>query len=57
MDQYDRELLNKQMRRLEPPENYAVIAVILVAMLLVGMSVGSVLSEHQTEPMQIASMD
>jgi hypothetical protein len=57
MDQYDRELLNKQMRGLTPPENHAAFAVILVAMFLIGMTVGSVLSPHQNEPIQIASVD
>jgi hypothetical protein len=57
MDQYDRDLLNKQMRALTPPENYPAIAAILVAMFLIGITVGSVLSPHQGEPIQIASID
>jgi hypothetical protein len=57
MDRRDQELLDKQMRRLTPPRNDGVIAVLLAAMLLVGMTLGSVLSAHQTEPIQIASMD
>ena len=57
MDRYDQELLDKQMRRLTPPRNDGVIAVLLAAVFLVGMTLGSVLSEPKTEPIQIASMD
>jgi len=57
MDRHDRELLDKQMRRLEPPRNDGVIAVMLAAMFLVGMTLGSVLSMHQSEPIQIASIE
>jgi hypothetical protein len=57
MDRRDQELLDKQMRRLTPPRNGGVIAVMLAAMFLVGMALGSVLSAHQSEPIQIASMD
>jgi hypothetical protein len=57
MDQHDQELLSKQMRTLRAPENYEAIAVILVAMFLIGITLGSALSDQQTEPIQIASMD
>jgi len=57
MDRRDQELLDKQMRRLSPPRNEGVIAVMLVAMFLVGMAVGSALSPDKSEPIQIASMD
>jgi hypothetical protein len=57
MDRRDQELLDKQMRRLTPPRNDGVIAVLLAVMFLVGMTLGGVLSEHKTEPIQIASMD
>jgi hypothetical protein len=57
MDRRDQELLDKQMRRLTPPRNEGVIAVLLAAMFLVGMTLGGVLSEPKTEPIQIASMD
>jgi len=43
MDRYGQELLDKQMRRLEPPENYGAIAVLLAATFLVGVAIGSVL--------------
>jgi hypothetical protein len=57
MDRRDQELLDKQMRNLSAPRNDGVIAVLLAAMFLVGMTLGSVLSAHQSEPIQIASMD
>ena len=58
MDRHDQELLDKQMRRLVPPRNDGAIAVMLAAaMFLVGMALGSVLSAHQSEPIQIASME
>jgi hypothetical protein len=57
IDRYDQELLDKQMRRLGLPRNDGVIAVVLVAMFLVGMALGGILSEPKTEPIQIASID
>ena len=57
MDLRDQELLDTQMRSLRPPRNDGVVAVLLVAMFLVGMTLGGVLSEHKSEPIQIASMD
>jgi hypothetical protein len=57
MDRRDQELLDKQMRRLTPPRNDGVIAVLLAVMFVVGMTLGGVLSEHKTEPIQIASID
>jgi hypothetical protein len=57
MDQRDQELLDTQMRRLSPPRNDGVIVVFLAAVFLIGMTLGSVLSEPKTETIQIASMD
>jgi hypothetical protein len=57
MNRYDQELLDKQMRRLAPPRNVGVIAVMLAVMFLVGMTLGSVLSPQQSAPTQIASME
>ena len=57
MDRRDQELLDKQMRRLSAPRNDGVIAVILAVMFVVGMTLGGVLSEHETEPAQIASIE
>jgi len=56
-NRYDQELLDKQTRRLSPPRNEGVIALMLAAMFLVGITLGSVLSPHKSEPVQIASMD
>ena len=56
-DLKDQELLDKQMQRLSPPRNDGAIAVLLAAMFLVGMTLGGVLSEHKSEPIQIASME
>jgi len=55
MDRRDRELLDKQMRRLTPPQNEGVIIVMLAAMFLVGMALGSVVSPPKSEPVQIAT--
>jgi hypothetical protein len=55
MDRRDQELLDKQMRRLSAPRNDGAIAVMLAVMFVVGMTLGSVLSPHQSEPTQIAS--
>jgi hypothetical protein len=57
MDRRDQELLDKQMRRLTPPHHEGVIALMLAAMFLVGMTLGNVLSPHKSEPTQIASME
>ena len=57
MNRRDQELLDKQMRRLGPSRNDGTIAVLLAAMFLVGMAIGGVLSPHQTEPIQIASVE
>jgi len=57
MDWRDQELLDKQMRRLTPPRKEGVIALLLAAVFLVGMTLGSVLSEPKTEPIQIASIE
>ena len=57
MDRRDQELLDKQMRRLAPPRNDGAIAVMVAAaMFLIGMTVGSLLSVHQSAPIQIATM-
>jgi hypothetical protein len=57
MDRRDQELLDKQMRRLSPPRNDGVIAVMLAVTFLVGMALGGVLSPDESAPIQIASMD
>ena len=57
MNRRDQELLDKQMRRLSAPRNDGAIAVMLAGMFVVGMTLGSVLSEPKTEPIQIASIE
>jgi hypothetical protein len=57
MDRRDQELLDKQMRMLSPPRNEGVIVLMLAAMFLVGIALGSVVFPHQSEPTQIASME
>jgi hypothetical protein len=57
MDRHDQELLDKQMRRLSPPRNDGVIVVLLATIFLVGMTLGGVLSDQETEPAQIASIE
>jgi hypothetical protein len=57
MNRRDQELLDKQMRRFTPRRNDGVMAVLLAAVFLVGMTLGSVLSEPKTQPIQIASID
>ena len=57
MDRRDQELLDKQMRRLTPPRNESVVALMLAAMFLVGVTLGSVLSPQIGAPTQIASIE
>jgi hypothetical protein len=57
MDRRDQELLDKQMRTVAPPRNDGTITMLLIAMFLIGMTVGSVLSVQKSEPKQIASME
>jgi hypothetical protein len=57
MDRHDRELLDKQMRRLSAPRNDGVIAVVIAVMFLVGVTLGGVLSEHETKQAQITSIE
>ena len=57
MDRHDRELLDKQMRRLSAPRNDSVIAVLFAVMFLVGVTLGGVLSEHETKQAQITSIE
>jgi hypothetical protein len=58
MDQRDRELLDKQLRRLNPPpQNNGVMALAVLAVFFAGMALGGFVSAHKSEPMQIASND
>jgi hypothetical protein len=57
MDGRDLELLDKQMGNLRQAPDYSVIAVMLIAMFLIGMTFGSVLSIQNSEPVEIASIE
>jgi hypothetical protein len=58
MDQRDRELLDKQLRRLNPSplSDRAMVFAFLVAFFS-GVTLGGFLFEYPIEPMQIASND
>ncbi len=56
MNRRDEVLLDKQMRRLIPPRHDGVIAIVLAAMFLVGLTSGIELGRKST-PQQIASND
>jgi hypothetical protein len=58
MDQRDQELLDKQLRRLNPsPRNDGVIVLAILAVFFAGITLGGFLSAYKSEPMQIASND
>jgi hypothetical protein len=57
MDRRDRELLDKQLGRFQPaPRSDGVMIFAVLAVFLVGMSVGGLIAE-KTEPARIASND
>jgi len=58
MNQYDQELLDKQLRGLNAsPRNDGVMVVAILAMFLAGMTLGGFLSARNSERMQIAWND
>jgi hypothetical protein len=58
MDQRDQELLDKQLRGLNPsPRNDGVMVLAVLAVFFAGMTLGSFLSAYKSEPMQLASND
>ena len=58
MNQYDQELLDKQLRGLNPsPRNDGVMAVAILTIFFAGITLGSFLSAYRSEPMQIAWND
>lgn len=58
MDQRDQELLDKQLRGINPsPRNDGVLILAIVAVFLAGIILGGFLSAYKSEPMQIASND
>jgi hypothetical protein len=58
MDQRDQELLEKQLRAINPaPRQDGVIIVTLLVGFLAGMTLGGFLVGHTSEPMRVASND
>ena len=58
MDQRDQELLDKQLRHLNPyPRSDGVMMLAILAVFFAGMAFGGFLFPYKSEPMQIASND
>lgn len=58
MDGRDRELLDKQMRRLGPaPRNDGAMILALVAVFLAGMTLGAAVFAHNSQPTRFTSND
>jgi hypothetical protein len=57
MDRRDQELLEKQLRRLNPPRSDGVMILAILAVFFAGMALGGFLFAYKSEPMQIASND
>jgi hypothetical protein len=58
MDQRDQELLEKQLRAINPaPRHDGVIIVTVLVGFLAGMTLGGFLVGHTSEPMRVASND
>jgi hypothetical protein len=58
MNQYDQELLDKQMRGLNAsPRNDGVMVVAILVMFFAGMTLGGFLSAYKSDRMQIAWND
>jgi len=57
MDQRDQELLNKQLRGLNPARSDGTMILMIVAVFFIGMTIGDILFAHQSVPMRTASND
>jgi hypothetical protein len=58
MDQRDQELLDKQLRHLNPyPRSDSVMMLAILAVFFAGMALGSFLFAYEGQPLQIASND
>jgi hypothetical protein len=58
MNQRDQELLDKQLRHLNPyPRNDGVMMLAIVAVFFAGMALGNFLFAYEGQPLQIASND
>jgi hypothetical protein len=57
MDRHDRELLHKQLRRLQPPRNDGAIVLMDLALFLAGLTLGSFLFASKNQPARTAAND
>jgi hypothetical protein len=58
MDQRDQELLDKQLRHLDPyPRSNGVMMLAIPAVFFAGMALGSFLFAYESQPLQIALND
>jgi hypothetical protein len=57
MNQRDQELLDKQLRRLNPPRSDGVMILAILAVFFAGMALGGFLFPYKSEAMPIASND
>lgn len=58
MDQHDTELLDKQLRGLNPaPRDNGVVILAVLAVFFAGMALGGFLVGYKSEPMRIAAND
>jgi hypothetical protein len=57
MGQRDQKLLDKQLRRLNPPRSDGVMILAILAVFFAGMALGGFLFPYKSEPMLIASND
>ena len=58
MDQRDQELLDKQLRQLNPsPRSDSVMMLAILAVFFAGMALGGFLFAYESEPVQIALND
>jgi hypothetical protein len=58
MDRHDRALLDKQLRRLQPPRrNDGAMALMGVALFLAGVTLGGFLFAYKSQPTRMAAND
>ena len=58
MDQHDQELLDKQIRQIDPaPRNDGVMMLAIVAVFFAGITLGGVLVGYEAGPTRIAAND
>ncbi len=57
MDQWDQELLHRQLDKLTPPRHDGVLILTVVAMFFIGMTLGGFLSARESPALQVAAND